>query len=445
MSNLNELKELILICPSQSVFELVEAYLGRDGASPRKEANNSPHSLPQETPCSLFVREAQVQELFLTCGCNSRLISHGNSQISLGMSTNKVGRSAPQGTPDFIECNNCDANSVSSAELKLKSNSILEKEGAVVACTHGQRPRYSFESEGSLEEIGLGKSSDIECQKVSQDNKENIRGLSEIVNRLTLAEGGSKGHRDDLSYGSTERSARGGAEISKWPEIFSERRNHTGAIIAYSKACAHEVRSAIISYCLTEASSIESTGDALAIEEKTDDRKYIVPTLQNRGNVLVVTSKEAIGMWEEVVNFVDCHLRIVDYSVPARRRRGLRINSHSADVVLTTWDVLKSREVDIRGEGCNYCHTFPWACIVVDYHANRMPSRRNQAGLAIQALKSISSRYSGTSSASHHANIKASLVQVRDEEDSILRSFVPTVASLGGLRGNIAESYFDTR
>ena len=166
-----------------------------------------------------------------------------------------------------------------------------------------------------------------------------------------------------------------------------------------------------------------------------------IPVPENSGNVLVVTSKAAIAGWGDVVDTVGGHLRVVDYSVSLAKRRGLRISNHSADVVLTTWDVLKSKEVHIRGVECSYCHGQRWASIVVDYHTNRTPSAKNQAGRAIEALKSMV----GSKHGSRQAKVRTSLVQIDDGGNSRLDPFLPRISTLGGLKGTLSEAYHDAR
>ena len=301
---------------------------------------------------------------------------------------------------------------------------------------HREQPRkrhYSFESEESLENI-----SDLREESAKKESEiEGIVGLEELVNRLNL-EGATRTAANRSGRDSGRKSRR----IIEWFEGRTEEEAEAGCLVAYSLASAHAVRSTLLSDTLNSAQRIKSS--------KMEMEKNRKEHAETKGNVLIVTSKGSIDEWLSLVDEVDGHMRTVDYSVSVAKRRSLalRISDRCADVVVTTWDVLKAKEVAIGGEPRSYCHGMQWRSILVDFVDSRMPSDKNQAGKAIASLRSManSSSISGDISRGN-VRIRNSLVRVEDNDKAgqfILDPFLPKMARMAGLR-NVGETFFDAR
>ena len=448
----DDLESLVLSCPSSHVLMMIESFLGSasqksasgpiDGAlfGPLEDSRDPSESPQQTVESSSMVYDPPNPEAY-----EEASMSLGGTPPPVGQSYHQVDES-PVGLQanspvsvirdESIEWSSQDDSPVKPEEEKRKTHA----ERVRVA---DQRQHYSFESEESLENISELDAGQDSFSQAGGEDKENLQGLEDMVHRLTL------GVAADKKVNDQERKRKKKAiKISEWLEQRNIEDAKAGAIVVYSAGCADEVRNAILCDALAQAQSAlktasKETGDFEEEEEEEDS--FIdgndIPVPENSGNVLVVTSKAAIAGWGDVVDTVGGHLRVVDYSVSLAKRRGLRISNHSADVVLTTWDVLKSKEVHIRGVECSYCHGQRWASIVVDYHTNRTPSAKNQAGRAIEALKSMV----GSKHGSRQAKVRTSLVQIDDGGNSRLDPFLPRISTLGGLKGTLSEAYHDAR
>jgi hypothetical protein len=426
MSALADIEDLIIICPTQSVMKLVEAFVGTNTEiQPNKNLN-----LPHEPPCDLVERSLdQYSPLSPKYSSHFSPEVHKEYLMSLEMSPNRVGH-----TPTALS--SCEVTPERPVEVKTKRKCHQTRVFPAVGPSRGQRRRHSFDSEESLEEISeLDMKESIIMSHEGAENKENLEGLEDMVNRLTLAKAGDGDKRQGQRDG--RKRPKASQRVTEWLGKRSRMRPNSGNVVAYSEDCAHEVRTVLLSESLREAAKSRSTGEPL------DHELHMGGTSasENRGSVLVVTSRAAIALWGEVVDNVGSHLRFVDYSLSAKKRQCLRISEHCADVVLTTWDVLKCKEVVISGKQCSYCHALRWASIVVDYHSARVPSVANQAGRAIQALKSVTS---SSSSSSHQARVRTSLVQFDAGGGSVDR-FLPKIASMAGLGSPLSEAFFDAR
>ena len=137
-------------------------------------------------------------------------------------------------------------------------------------------------------------------------------------------------------------------------------------IAAYSSSSSKMIREVSLAEAL-------SSHDVDHTESKMSDRL---------GGTLIVTSKALIEVWSDLARrAAGGRSRVEMYTSPINRRRFLRINLKSVDVVITTWDVLKAKEE--HGEQSRL-HSLTWVNMIVDFGESRTPSERNQGGRAIQ-------------------------------------------------------------
>ena len=380
-------------------------------------------------------------------------------------------------------------------EWSMSTEGEKEGEGSIISPDHqGWQMRSPLPSKGISDIMAKAKSSVISCSFNEEDTLEEISDVdddkenSKRMNKIKEEENANAKSNTGSSLGSLlvpemrhfslsppKRKTHAAAASASGDNFGKLSMSHAGSTEASRHLAARrrreEKRQANVLQWLQQkqnktSSSSSSRAPSLIVAYSADAAASAAPTRsaalqaalasnvsdattssqqQQCGGILVVTSKPLLEEWARVVDTCNGGLcRVVMYTAPVSKRRVMRIGLNSADVVVTTWDILKAKEILTTEQ--NRLHTLRWGSVLVDFGSSTGPTDKNQAGRAIQSLQLVDA--SSTSSGLKLGLVEAELDSVRGVGNPlIVHPYMRTVKALLDLSPatTTTDVFFDCR
>ena len=296
---------------------------------------------------------------------------------------------------------------------------------------------------------------------VLKNDKSVMNGMDRIIAKIDDLEGA-----DDDNCDEEEMDTKCVPRDHKNLSLYLSQQDEAFALCCYSSLSKARVYQSIVRHFMSLLSKDSNAKEEASIQASQGSQAQTSPWMTRcgqretrQGQLLIVTTKSNLTYWYSILSPLQPQVRVLNYTEPLsiRRRQGMSnmISLRFHDIVVTTFDILKSKEVTIdpgiiiNNNNSNntahgnvngakdkversYLHIYEWNHILLDYHDTRTIRRTNQAGTAVYNLHTSSS---GTNDG--NGNSSSTVMSVLQVDKAVLKVDIITDSLLSQICENM--------